>query len=53
MKVHSAYQDMIPKGSILLIDDFLDTLKNSEGVLTEGTQENQNLDAEKPDAVTE
>ena len=53
VKVHSAYQDMIPKGSILLIDDFLDTLKNSEGVLTEGTQENQNLDAEKPDAVTE
>lgn len=53
VKVHSAYQDMIPKGSILLVDDFLDTLKNSEEVLTEGTQENQNLDAEKPDAVTE
>ena len=53
VKVHSAYQDMIPKGSILLIDDPLDTLKNSEGVLTEGTQETQNLDAEKPDAVTE
>ena len=53
VKVHSAYRDIIPKGSILLIDEFLDTLKNSEGVLTEGTQENQNLDNEKPNAVTE
>ena len=51
VKVYSSYQDIIPSSTILSLNKFLDTLKNSEELLTEGTQENQNLDPSKPDVT--
>ena len=51
VKVYSSYQDIIPSSTILSLSKFLDTLKNSEELLTEGTQENQNLDPNKPDVT--
>ena len=51
VKVYSSYQDIIPNNTILSLNKFLDTLKNSEEILTEGTEENQNLDPIKPNVT--
>ena len=51
VKVYSSYQDIIPSNTILSLNKFLDILKNSEEILTEGTEENQNLDPIKPNVT--